>query len=183
MAKAKLSRRRRAEEAPSASADKWDQGAEGIANQDGLILEERGHLDHETGKLVNPNNVRGMRRETWIDRYLRKEKLTVGQAMAARWLRDASEGRGNQDPLASLSGPVDGGAYLDDPMAAAMDRRRLFLQVWRQLPMASRPVIQRVVIEDRPIRSLCKSGQQELRHLQRLQDGLSFVRDLLDRRR
>ena len=163
--------------------ERWDYGAEGPANRERLVVEERGHRDEKTGRMVNPNNRTGVRRETWVDRYERKGKLSVHQAQAARWLCDAAEGRGNQDPLAALSGPVDGGSYLSDPQAAAFDRRRSFLRVWRRLPINVRPVIERVVLEDRPLRSLCGSGQQEARHLERLKRGLDQLRDIVDAQR
>lgn len=161
----------------------WDFGAEGPANQERLRVEERGHVDETTGKTVNPNNRRGVRRETWIDRYERKEKLTTAQAQTARWLRAASEGRGSEDPLAALSGPVDGGAYMSDPQAEAFDRRRAFFRVWAKVPLWAKPVIERVVLHDRPVRSLCTSGQQEARHLDRLQRGLDHLRDVVDAQR
>ena len=161
----------------------WDWGADGPANRERLRVEERGHLDETTGKMINPNNRRGVRRETWVDRYERKGKLSVAQAQVARWLRDASEGRRSQDPLAALSGPVDGGSYFSDPQAEAFDRRRAFLRVWAHMPLWAKPVIERVVIEDRPVRSLCTSGQQEARHLDRLQRGLDHLRDVVDEHR
>jgi hypothetical protein len=156
----------------------WDFGASGPANQDGLIIEPRGDLDPETGRVTNPNTRLGARRETWVDRYLRVGKLTVAQASMARWLRDAAEGRGSQDPLQALR--IDRQAGGSDPAAAAFDARRAFHRMWALLPAWARPVIERVVLEDRPLRSLCQSGQQEARHLDRLQRGLDELRDAVE---
>ena len=151
----------------------WDIGAGGAANRRGLIVESRGDTDPVTGKTVNPNARIGVRRETWVDRYERKEMLTAAQANAARHLRACAEGQAAQDPLAALR--IDRRPGGSDPQAAALDARRAYHRLWALLPRYSRPIVERVVLEDRPIRSLCRNGQQQARQLGRLRRGLDFL--------
>ena len=82
----------------------WDMGAMGAANRVGLVEEDRPSAHDETGKPINPNGIRGVRRvdmlEVWVKRYidqLRRDDakdlpcLSVRQYNAAKALRLAFE--------------------------------------------------------------------------------------------
>jgi hypothetical protein len=161
----------------SAMPTSWDGGATGVANRDRLREEPATEFDPSTGKETpNPNGVRRNSRETWIDKYARKGKLTKQQQAAASNLYAAWAGMPNKDPLAAFLAKVDGKGS-DDPLASTIDKRRAFYIMWRQIPIGSRPFIRHVVIEDMSIRSMngCRDGHTETRYMERLCAGLDAI--------
>ena len=154
------------------AGQRWDKGASGPANQDGLREEPATDIDPETGKETpNPNNVRRRRRDDWVIRYFRGGKLNAAQAAAAAKLRMASEGRRERDPLAAIGDVRHTGD--DDPLARYVDNRRLFRELWARIPQSSRPVVERVVLQDQPIWRTGPATRE--RHMQRLRDGLDAI--------
>ena len=127
----------------------WDMGASGPANREGLVREGRPFVDPETGQESNPNGIHGMRRQTWVDRYVRNGTLTTRQANVARALYAASQGKLRQDPLSALR--IDRTGEVNDPQAASVDARRDFHRMWAMVPEYAKAVVERVVLEDRPV--------------------------------
>lgn len=155
----------------------WDAGAMGPANRDRLREEAATEFDPQTGKETpNPNGIKRNRRETWVDRYARKGKLSKAQAAAAANLYAAWAGLPNRDPLAALSDKVDGRGDVD-PLASTIDKRRAFYRMWRMIPAGSRPHVQHVVLDDMAIRSMngCVNGVAEARYMERLCEGLDAI--------
>lgn len=153
----------------------WDMGAMGRANRANLVEEPRPHTS-ETGAITNPNGVKGVRRETWVMRYLRTGKLTTRQFMAALSMQDAAAGMPAQDPLSALS--IDKGQGGSDPEAARVDARATFRRMWALVPQSSRPVLERVVLNDMAVWT---GGRAQARHMERLAVGLDMVADGQDR--
>lgn len=155
----------------------WDAGAMGPANRERLIEEAATEFDPRTGKETpNPNGIKRNRRETWVDRYARKGKLSKEQQVAAANLYAAWAGMPNKDPLAAFLPKVDGKGD-DDPLAHTIDKRREFYRMWRRIPIGSRPYVQHVVLDDLSIRSMngCVNGVAESRYMERLQEGLNAI--------
>ena len=154
----------------------WDRGADGPANQIGLVEEPRGEVDEKTGKVKNPNGVKGVRRRLWVETYWQQGKISRGQLNVARELLDAHEGRKAQDPLAAIK--IDRQTGKPDPQAAAFDKRRKFHAMWEQVPLFARPVIEHVVINNRPLRAMagCSSARSAERHAERMRKGLDILR-------
>jgi hypothetical protein len=155
----------------------WDMGATGPANRDRLREEDAAEIDPATGrKQPNPNGVRRVRRQPWVEVYARQGKLTKAQASAAVNLYAAYAGHPARDPLAAIGETVDRTAYTD-PQSQTVDARRRFRAMWASVPMASRPVIEHVVLEDRPLRSMagCTDGHTAESHMQRLCEGLDAI--------
>ena len=151
----------------------WDMGATGPANQDRMMTEAATDIDPETGKETpNPNGIRRRRREAMIILLMRGKYITEAQATAAARLWMASRGKQERDPLAALTGhaPIRGDG---DPLAAMVDARREFLAMWHRVPMASRPVVERVVLDDQPIWGTNPATRE--RHIQRLRIGLDAI--------
>ena len=171
--KRQASRRARAKRDRATLPTPWDQGASGPANRHRLREEPATEIDPETGRETpNPNNVKRMRRESWLVIYARRGHLNKSQFAAAEKLRMAADGLRDRDPLAAITPRPQGQA--SDPQAARVDARRFFRELWATIPAASKPVIERVVIEDAPIWSRCGSAARE-RHMQRLRDGLDAI--------
>lgn len=157
--------------ASAVSVTSWDQGATGPANRINLVEEPRPHVDPDTGVVSNPNGVKGVRRQTWLQRYLSSGKITVAQFMAGSALQRAALGRLTDDPLSALS--IDKPAAPSDPQAAAFDARRHFHRMWETVPKFARPVMERVVLDDQPVWR--NGGAQMARHIERLQQGLDAL--------
>lgn len=168
---------RKASAAPITLATPGDRGATGPANLDRMIEEERGDLDPETGKIINPNRYKGLRRQPWFETYAKQGKITQEQHAAAARLFAAYEGFPARDPLAALGEMVDRSLWVNDPLAVKVDQRREFYQLWRDIPQSSKPIVEHVVLRDRPARAMagCKTGTQEGRHIERLRAGLDAI--------
>jgi hypothetical protein len=154
----------------------WDMGATGPANRERLHEEPATEIDPETGKdQPNPNGVRRVRRHAWAAIYATQGKLTAAQAAAAANLYAAWAGHPARDPLAAIGETVDRERYTD-PQSATVDARRRFYAMWQIVPRASRPVLEHVVLEDRPIRSMAGChGSSEDRYMERLRVGLDAI--------
>lgn len=167
--------KKRARKAPvtvAAMPTSWDRGADGPANQIGLRTEPATDIDPETGKETpNPNGVKRRIRDNWVERYRKSGKINNEQAAKADRLRMASEGMRERDPLAALSGVRHRGGF--DQEAARVDARRYFREMWAEVPQSSRPVVERVVLDDLPIWH-GNSAMRE-RHMKRLCDGLDAI--------
>ena len=154
----------------------WDQGAGGPANQVGLLIEERGDVDLATGKRINPNGVFGKRRMTIVERMQRQGRLTKAHVAAAQRLYAAYAGHPDRDPLAALGNRVDGGGC-NDANVTRIDRQREFFILKAMIPAKCWPVVEHVVIEDRPIRAMagCTHAEAFAAQLGRLTAGLDAV--------
>ncbi|MER5173360.1 hypothetical protein [Thioclava kandeliae] len=157
----------------SMAASPWDLGQTTAAQLRGKTFEKVIVVDRATGKAENPEGAIRARRETWVDRYERKEQLTAAQAHVARALAFAAEGERQRDPLAAL-GVVDASGQVDRA-AAYVDRRRRFHRMWADVPQFARPVVAHVVLGDGSLGSLCGGGRDQARHLDRLQRGLEAL--------
>lgn len=164
--------KRRKAPAVTVDAHPWDRGADGIANRARLRLEPATEIDPETGKETpNPNGVMRERRDSWLVLYASKGHLDKRQFAAAEKLRMAADGLRDKDPLAAII--IDRTRGQSDPLAAKIDARRFFRELWAQIPASSKPVIERVVIEDQPIWH--GNPFQRERHMQRLRDGIDAI--------
>lgn len=173
----KLAKRRskkvKPREVSLAQAPQWDIGATGPANQIGLREEAATDIDPETGRETpNPNNVRRMRRQSWVTIYAAKGQITREQEAAAEKFRAAADGMRDRDPLAAI-GEVRIRPSAGDAAAARIDARRFYHEMMARIPKASMPVVERVVVDDQPIWG-GNSAQRE-RHMQRLRDGLDAI--------
>lgn len=151
----------------------WDQGAAGPANRERLHEEPATDIDPETGRETpNPNGIRRQRRKTWAEVYAKAGSITPRQHAAAVTLRMAADGMPDRDPLAAI-GEVRIRQSAGDAAAARIDARRFYHKLMARIPMASIPVVERVVVDDLPIWH-GNSAQRE-RHMQRLRDGLDAI--------
>jgi hypothetical protein len=173
-----MTRRKKASAAPpTMQATPWDQGATGPANLDGMVTQERGDMDLTTGKRINPNRVFGKVRMPIFMRYMRQGRITPEHAAAAQRIYAAYAGHPTRDPLAAITDRVDGGGT-PDPNVALIDQRREFYQIKAMIPVRCWKVVEHVVVEDLPIRSMTGGSNPEIfaAHLARLVTGLEAVK-------
>lgn len=148
----------------------WDMGAAGQANRHRLVAEGATDFDPDTGRETpNPNGVRRYRRQSWIREYGKKH-LDPHHVAAAEKLRMASEGMMERDPLARL-GEVS--ARGGDPQGARIDARRYFRQLWDTIPTDFRATVERVALDDLPIRHGNTATRE--RQIQQLRRGLDAI--------
>lgn len=150
----------------------WDMGATGISNRRGLTAEPATDFDPEINKETrNPNGVTRNRRTSWVGTYAKQGHITNAQQMAAMSLYRAYHALPEGDPLAALR--IDAPAGSSDPLASVVDRRRAFRALWVNVPTSSRPVMERVVLDDQPIWH--GNSAQRNRHMKRLCAGLDAI--------
>jgi len=153
-----------------------DMGATGRANQANLVTEPRGVVDPETGEVRNHNSMYGKRRCDWIEVYAKQGKITREQQAAASRLYNAYMGNPDRDPIAAIGEPQHR-SHGGEPLVAVVDSRREFYAMWEHIPTSSRPIVQHVVLEESPIRSIagCSNGASHERHRLRLCVGLDAI--------
>ena len=158
------------------SAIPWDTGATGPANRVAMVIEDRPFVDVETGKRTNPNGIKGARRRPWVETYHRQGKLTDAQYGAALALYAAYQGRRDRDPLAAME-DIKARHSGADPQVLAFDLKRTFFDMWARIPKSSQPVIQHVVLDDHPARSIagCSNTASHDRHIARMVAGLDAI--------
>lgn len=153
----------------------WDLGQRTDAQIAGKIVEEVVHVDPVTGRKSNPNQVIRARYETHVIRYRKAGKLTDVQALIALELLEAHLGMTAQDPLAAVK--IDRAMGLHEPAIALVDARAKFRRMRMAIPNASWPVIEHVVLNDLPARTMGgdTSSKGEARRLALLRVGLNAL--------
>jgi len=162
---------------PTLAAAPWDQGASGPANQDGLIVQERGETDLTTGKVINPNRVFGKVRMPMVNRYHRQGKLTDHHLAAAQRLYAAYAGYPTRDPIAAITDRVDG-AGDNDPNVMLLDKRREFYAIWKAIPPRCKPILEHVVLNDLAMGEMVGASKPEVaaEYWGKLTEGLEAVK-------
>lgn len=173
--KARGGRKRKARPV-SITPQPWEAGPAMAAN---LVIEPVGELridlDHGKHKFVGQQGLKRARRQAWIEIYHAKGMLTDRQYAIADALAKAAAGQTSTDPIAALRIDVSGGG---DPQAARIDTRRSYFRMMRMIPEDCRPVIERVVIEDRALPST--GGSVTAAYLKKLCSALNALADIFD---
>lgn len=140
-----------------------------------VTIESAAYVDPETGKRIDPNGVKRRRRRPWVETYRMQGRLTIECYGAALRLYAVYHGNAEYDPLAAMSGIRSTAG--NDPQVTRIDRRREYFALWADIPKSSRPVIEHVVLNDRPIRGMagCSNVAAHDRHMKRLIAGLTAI--------
>ena len=167
-------------------ATSWDQGATGPANRVGLIIEDAGDLDPTTGKVVNPNNVKRVRRVDMLNVWQSKGEISKAQWNTAIVLRAAWEAT-EQAPGTDYSRPrVDSSPKPDHAIAIAADRMTILRKAWDRVWPLDRALLEHLLTPTpegnmRPLTSF-RDRQGNRPYIGRgYEDGLQALRDALDR--
>lgn len=160
---------------------RWDMGADGPANRISLIVEQRGDIDVETGKLINPNGVTGSRRRDMLAIWHKKGRITTAGYNAAERLRDAYE--------ATLTGPgwsdndrVQSSVRPDVAVAVQIDSISAFVEISRLIPAENRRMIDACVLNNHTPARLGYVGRRYQEGMLLLRDALSELAESLDRK-
>lgn len=164
------------------AADPWDHGAMGQANRHGLVVEERGEVDPETGKVTNPNRVTGVRRVDMLDLYLKRQVISprahaAGTILRNLWLRTQV---GTCAPW--LRERVDSSPNPDAAVAIQIDRLSALVRVRRLVPCEDEAILDMVCGQGAGVGSLpeyrAHNHRKGLAHLSAALDALA---DRMDR--
>lgn len=159
----------------SLAEPRWDQGAAGRANRIGLVTEERGDRDTATGKRINPNGVKGVRRVDMLEVYHKRgwisdRAYTAGEAIRNAW-EATQQGKG-----ADLSDVrVDRTPKADAAIDIKIDRVSKLVMLSKHIPTADMSIVFAVACEGRAISHL-----PEYRH-RRHEAGKQHLREALER--
>jgi len=154
---------------------RWDMGAEGQANRAGLITEDRGEVDPDTGEKVNPNGVKGARRVDMLEVYHSRGWISDKGYTAGEALRDAWTATQRSKGTDYSAERVDSTSKPDAHIDIQIDRVSQYIAVSRQITQGDERILSTVVGEGRAIGHL-REYQRE-RH----EAGRAHLRAALDR--
>jgi len=164
----------KAQKTADVSLPRWDQGATGPANRIGLVTEERGELDPTTGKMVNPNGVKGSRRVDMLETYYKRGLISDRGYTAGEALRDAYTAT-QRSKGSELMERVDASPKPDAFIDIQVDRLSRYIAISRHIPAEDQRILIAVVGEGRTVAHL-----RQYHHL-RHEAGLAHLRAALDR--
>lgn len=152
----------------------WDLGATGKANRCGLVIEDGGDIDPETGKRINPNSIKRARRVDMLEVWHRKGDISATGYNAAVKLRDAFEatarapGWPDNDRVQSSPKP-------DHAVAIQIDRMSRFHAYHQHVSADDREIIDACVLRSGTPASLKRYRGPGYR------DGMAHLHDALER--
>lgn len=165
--------------ASPAATNRWDMGTGTRAQRLGLVTEDADWVDPETGEKVNPNGVKRARRIDVAESYHKRGRLDDRQLKAAMALRGAYEAT-MKSPPAIKKVQVDVTPKPDQHIDIIVDRISKFSEIMRHVPLASKPVVDAVVLENNSVGWLPQyRGRKHSRGVELLQSGLDAVADAL----
>jgi len=137
----------------------WDMGATGQANQSGLVIESRGELDTATGKVINPNGVKGARRIDTLARYHRLGWISArgynaGDMLRTAWLNtQRSPGWSDNDRVQSSPKP-------DQAITMQVDRISRLVWLSRRVPEDIAPIVEHIALHDGSVAGVRVKGKR-----------------------
>jgi hypothetical protein len=145
-----------------------------------VVLEDAAEIDPKTGKPVNPNNVKRLRRVDMLEIYFRRGWITRRGFTAAEALRDAWEATGKMKGMSWAQDRVDSTPKPDAAIDIQIDRVSRLAVYSRHISAPDVEIIRVVVYDGNAIGSLKQyrgraheAGKEHLRAaLDRLADAL-----------
>lgn len=125
----------------------WDMGASGRANRIGLVVEERGETDAATGKRINPNGIKGVRRVDTLALYHSRGVISTrgynaGERLRTAWL-DTMRSPGWLDNDRVQSSPKP-----DQAIAMQVGRISRLLWLSRRVPADCVAIVKHIAMND-----------------------------------
>ncbi|WP_288950465.1 hypothetical protein [uncultured Paracoccus sp.] len=157
----------------SVAESPWDHGASGQANRVGMVIEKRGDIDPETGRVINPNGITGARRIDLLDYWQKRGTLTARQYNAAVLLRSAFESTQKSPPCLPDNDRVQSSPKPDHAVTIHIERVSRYHAIRRHVHPADYQVIDGCVL----------GGQHpgQIYGALRARQGFDDLRDALDR--
>ncbi|HAW53711.1 MAG TPA: hypothetical protein DEB52_16845 [Hyphomonas sp.] len=123
----------------------WDMGPSAPAARRDTVIEDRGEADPVTGKTVNPNGVKGVRRQPVLETYRGQGRITAAQCEAGLRLYALWSGDVDRDPTAPKTDRMGSGS---DPLAGAVDARAEYRKAWAAVPRPAQSAVEWVALND-----------------------------------
>ena len=174
-------KKKKAGKKPWEPPTEWDHGPNTQAARAMTVVEDAGEIDPKTGKRVNPNGVKRLRRICVTEWYYRRGHLTRRQADAANKLLSAWE-QTLRGPPAIKEINVDSSPKPDANVAIQIDRISGFHNIMRKAPSKYAAYIDHVVIHNRPINSM-PGAKRDGKYMKRLAAGLDLLADAIEGKR
>lgn len=151
----------------------WDHGATGQANRRGLVIEQRGDIDPDTGETINPNGITGARRIDLLQYWHKRGSISTGGYNAAVMLRDAFEATMRSKPCLPDNDRVQSSPKPDHAVTIQIDRISRYEKLARHVHPQDKQLISACVLD----------GQHPSRiyGALRTREGLAHLREALDR--
>lgn len=159
----------------SLASPRWDQGAMGPANRIGLKTEGRGPRDAKTGKVVNPNGVKGVRRVDMLEIYHGRGWISDRGYTAGEQLRDAWAATQKGKGMDWSAERVDSTSRPDATIDIQVERVSRLAQVTRCIQSGDEGILWAVVGEGRAI------GHMPRYRAERHDEGRQHLCGALDR--
>lgn len=159
----------------------WDMGQRTYAQDRMTVTEERGEFDPKTGKVKNPNNVRGKRRLTWLDVYHKRGTIGLREHTAGDKLAKAFEAT-QRTPPAIKEIQVDSSPKPDQHVGILIDRISAYAALSGAVPKHYWQVVEWVVVDNEPIMELpgARNRARRNRYNDRLRQGLEKLADFIE---
>lgn len=167
---------------PTLAKVPWDFGTGTAAQRHNLTEEDAVEVEPETGKKRNPNNARRKRRMPVIEVYRKSGKITYEQYDAAIALLNAFEATQKRPPAIKEIN-VDSSPKPDQHIGILIDRIGNYHKFRRHVSSQYWAYVDHVVLWNLPIRSMsgCNGGIQQLKYMERLQNGLQDIAQAIKR--
>jgi hypothetical protein len=157
----------------------WDMGATGQANRIGLVTEDAGEVDRDTGKWVNPNGVKRARRVDMLEVYhergwISDRGYTAGEALRDAWT-GTQRGKGTDWSMERVDSSSKPDAHID----IQIDRVSRYLAVSSLIPTDDMDIVFAVACDAHAISRLKRyrgiSHERGKVHLRAALDRLADV--------
>ncbi len=170
-----MAKRKKPKQAPYCPPTAWDAGAMGQANRLNLVTEDAGDQDPDTGKVVNPNGVKRMRRVDMIEVWFRRGIISAAGYNAARQLRNAFEAT-QRAPGWPDNDRVQSSPKPDHAVTIQIDRLSRYAAVAKHVHPLDKNIIDACVIRSSPPRFVYPYLTGRRHH-----EGLALLAQALDR--
>ena len=171
----KPARRRKAPRKPSAPTS-WDMGPDTPAQRAGKVVEPASYADAETGKEINPNGVKRLRKVDLVEVYYRRGWISKRGLAAADALRKAYEAT-QRSPPAINPIQVDSSPKPDENIAVQIDRTSRYVALMGLVDRDHRKVVAAVVLEDRTPAHAGFKGRRYQEGIRVLHEALELLAD------
>jgi len=167
----------------SLATPRWDHGATGPANRIGLVVEERGDVDPDTGKVRNPNGITGVSRYDMLKVYHKRGLLSDRHYTAGEALRNAWEATLRSKGAGMAGDRVDSTSKPDATIDIHVDRISKLASFTRLIPATDREIIMAVACEERPVSHLSQyRGLNHAKGVDHMKAAFERFADKMERR-
>lgn len=177
----KPARRRKAPHKPTTPTS-WDMGPDTPAQRAGKVVEPASYADPDTGKEINPNGVKRLRRVDLVEVYYRRGWISKRGFAAADALRKAYEGT-QRSPPAINPVQVDTSPKPDQNVAIQIDRMSRYVALMGLVNTDHHRLVAAVVLEDMTPAHAGWKGKRYQEGVKLLAEALDVLADRMENRR